>query len=114
MSRALPNPPAGFDDLSRRAMNASATAVSGEAMIWSRLLRAERDDLPPEAAQAFLKLELEPDDLARMRDLAAKNRSDTLTEGEELELEAYCRVGRLLDLMHSKARRALKKPEARR
>jgi hypothetical protein len=90
-------------------VDATATAANGEAIIWSRLIRPEWDDLSPEAARSLLKLDFEEDDRARMRELAAKNRSGALTEVEDVELDSYCRVGRLPDLMHSKARRALNK-----
>ena len=48
-------------------------------------------------------------DLDRMHELAVKNQDDELTAKEKKELENYRRVGFLLDLIHSKARRSLKK-----
>ncbi len=94
-------------------MSAAAT-IGNEATIFSRILRPESDDLSPEAARSFLKLDFDDADRARMSELAAKNRSGTLDPAEGTELESYCRVGRLLDLMHSKARRSLKKAGAKR
>jgi uncharacterized protein YnzC (UPF0291/DUF896 family) len=43
-----------------------------------------------------------------MHELAGKAQDGTLTGAEAAELESYRRVGRLLDLMRSKARRSLK------
>jgi hypothetical protein len=44
-----------------------------------------------------------------MHELAAKNQDARLTPREKKEPENYRRVGFLLDLMHSRARRSLKK-----
>jgi uncharacterized protein YnzC (UPF0291/DUF896 family) len=89
-------------------MSAAAPIIPGEAAILSRLIRPERADLSPEAAQSILKLDFEAQDRARMHELATKAQAGTLTSGEEAELESYRRVGRLLDMMRSKARRSLK------
>ena len=78
-----------------------------EAAILSRILRPERDDLSPEAARSFLKLEFDAQDVARMHELAFRSQSGALAQGEEDELESYRRIGRLLEIMRSKARRAL-------
>ena len=80
---------------------------STEAAILSRMLKPERDDLSPEAARSFLKLEFDPEDLSRMHELALRAQAGCLTAGEESELESYRRIGRLLEVMRSKARRSL-------
>jgi len=79
---------------------------AGEVAIWSRLLQPEAGNLSPEAARSILKLDLGDRDRVRMRELVVRGQSGDLTEAEETELETYCRVGRLLDLMRSKARRS--------
>jgi hypothetical protein len=90
-------------------MSGAATVARSEAAILSRVVRAEHDDLPPEAARSLLKLGFDDDDRARMHELAVKGQRASLSKAEDAELESYCRVARLLDLMHSKARRSLKK-----
>ncbi|AUX46310.1 hypothetical protein SOCE26_078150 [Sorangium cellulosum] len=80
-----------------------------EAAILSRLIRPERDDLSPEAAQSILQLAFDEQDRARMHELAVRAQSGELTDGEQVELESYRRVGRILDLLRSKARRSLKR-----
>jgi hypothetical protein len=80
---------------------------SAEAAILSRMLKPERDDLSPEAARSFLKLEFDPEDLSRMHELALRAQGGSLTAAEESELESYRRIGRLLEVMRSKARRSL-------
>jgi hypothetical protein len=41
--------------------------------------------------------------------MAVKAQEGNLNHQERIDLNAYRRVGRLLDMMHSKARRSLKK-----
>jgi uncharacterized protein YnzC (UPF0291/DUF896 family) len=83
-----------------------------EAAILSRLIRPEADTLTPEAAEGFLQIKFEQCELDRMHELAVKNQEGLLTPREQDEMENYRRVSFLLDLMHSKARRALKKQRA--
>lgn len=80
---------------------------ASEAAIWGRVLHPESGNLSPEAARSILRLELEEQDRARMHELVVRRQAGELSEAEEAELEIYCRVGRLLDLMRSKARRSL-------
>ena len=89
-------------------MSPAAPLGTGEAAILSRLIRPERADLSPEAARSLLKLDFDDHDRARMHELAGKAQDGTLTGADEAELDNYRRVGRLLDLMRSKARRSLK------
>ncbi len=90
-------------------MSGSAAVAHNEAAILGRVVRPELDDLSPEAARSLLKLGFDADDRARMHELAVRGQRGQLSEAEEAELESYCRVSRLLDLMHSKSRRSLKK-----
>jgi hypothetical protein len=80
---------------------------SAEAAILGRMLQPERADLSPEAARSLLKLEFDPEDLSRMHELALRAQAGTLTDAEAGELESYRRIGRLLEVMRSKARRSL-------
>ncbi len=48
-----------------------------------------------------------------MSQLSAKARIGTLTPNEQTELDTFERLGCLLDIVHSKARQALKKGSAR-
>lgn len=88
---------------------AAATPLDSEAAILGRLIRPDRDDLTPDAARSLLKLDFDADDRARMAELLAKARAGTLGRDEEAELGSYRGVGRLLELMRSKARRSLKR-----
>ena len=78
-----------------------------EAAILTRVLRAQRNDLSPEAAKALLKLSFTEHDRERKHELAVKNQDGALTRAERVELDGYRRVGRLLDLLAAFARRSL-------
>jgi hypothetical protein len=90
-------------------MEPSKPGAFHEGAILSRLIRPERDDLSPEAAQSILKLAFDEQDRARMHQLAVQAQRGELNAEELGELESYRRIGRLVDLMHSKARRSLKR-----
>jgi hypothetical protein len=55
-----------------------------------------------------LALDFGAADKERMRKLSAKARAGTLTPDEQAAIENYERVGHLLNIMQSKARRSLK------
>jgi hypothetical protein len=57
--------------------------------------------------KAILALNFPPEDRARKRFLAEKARSGTLTAREKKEIDVYVRVGCLLGMMKSRARRTL-------
>lgn len=90
----------------------TGSSPTSDTAILSRLIRPEDDNLPSEAAEALLGLRFDPGDLGRMHELAEKNQEDRLTPAERSEMENYRRISFLLDLMHSKARRSLKKHQA--
>lgn len=85
-----------------------------EASIPRRVIKPEENDLSQTAARAILRLDFERKDRERMHQLAVKNQEGKLTGREQEELESYLHVGLFLDLMHSKARRSLKRNASRR
>jgi hypothetical protein len=78
------------------------------AEILDRTVGPDVGDLSPEGARAILKLKLNEFDRRRAHELAVKNQEGRLTSDEEAEIEAYQRVGRLIDLLWAKARRSLR------
>jgi hypothetical protein len=78
------------------------------AAIWERVVQFQ-EELSATAARALLKVRFSPQDHQRMHELSAKARAGTLTDQEELEIDTYERLGCVLDILHSQARRALKK-----
>ena len=85
----------------------SVAATNSELSILRRIVEPEEGNFPPAAAEAILQLNFNPRDRLRMQVLLEKNRTGELTADEDEELENYCRVGRFLDLVRSKARQSL-------
>jgi hypothetical protein len=85
----------------------SIAASHDELSILRRVIDPENGNLNKAAAEAIMRLDLDPRDRVRMQELLDKNRDGALTPNEDEELENYCRVGRFLDLMRSKARHSL-------
>ena len=84
------------------------TSPTIAAAIWERAIQLA-GELPPTAARALLKVRFAPRDLERMRELSARARAGSLTPQEQQEIDTYERLGCLLDIVHSNARRALEK-----
>ncbi len=82
---------------------------SHEAAILTRLFGPDAPPLSLAAAEGILSLGFGAADKARMHDLAARAREGALTPDDQAEVEAYSRVGSLLGILKSKARRALKR-----
>jgi hypothetical protein len=87
----------------------TALSTNNEAAILQRVLEPDRPTLSVAAARSILAIEFSPADKARMRELAAKARAGSLTADEQAEIDAYGRVGSLLAILKSKARRSLKR-----
>jgi hypothetical protein len=81
---------------------------TSEVAILGRVLEPGKPTLSPAAARALLALDFTPADKERMRDLSANAREGTLTAAEHVAINNYERVGHLLSIMQSKARRSLK------
>ena len=79
-----------------------------ESQILSRIIAPDNGHLSCEVAEALLGLSFPDVDLDRMNELADKNRAGTISDAELDEMERYSRVGNLLNLLHSKARRSLR------
>ena len=69
--------------------------------------------LSPIAARALLRLRFSDGDHRVMNELSTKARAGTLTPKEQIKLDTFERLGCLLDVIHSKARQALKKKPRR-
>jgi hypothetical protein len=80
-----------------------------EAAILTRLAGPGEPAFSAAAAKGILTLGFSPADKDRMHALAAKAREGTLTSDEQAEVEAYSRIGSLLGILKSKARRTLKR-----
>ena len=87
---------------------------TSEAAIFSRVWADEGQRLPATLARHVLKLQFSADDQARMHELAAKNQQGQLSAEEIEEFDNFVRVGDLLAILQSKARRSLPKAGATR
>ena len=87
----------------------STAAANTEAEILSRIIAPGKPDLPVQTAEAILALEFPGEDRERLDQLAEKAREGTLTGEEQLEIDAYERVGSFLSLLQSKARNSPKR-----
>jgi hypothetical protein len=90
-------------------MASESTFSPIEVTVLGRLIGPERENLSVTTARAILKLDFEPRDHERMHELSLKAKEGALAAEERAEIDAYGRVGCLLDLMHSLARRSLKR-----
>jgi hypothetical protein len=81
---------------------------TSEAAIWGRILEPDQPTLPVGVARALLALDFHQADKDRMQQRSARAREGTLTPGEQAVMNTYERIGHLLNIMQSKARRSLK------
>ena len=85
---------------------------TSDIAMFGRLIEAEKGNLEPALARYVLTLGFPRVDQDRMKYLATRNQEASLTAGEREELGNYVRSGHLLALLHSKARKSLKRRRA--
>ena len=81
--------------------------VETESEILEQVIQSDTAGLSPEAARALLRFRFNSAAVARMNELAEKNRAGTIEPSERAILERYVRVGNFLNLIQAKARCAL-------
>ncbi len=90
-------------------MSETAT-LDTESEILEQVIDPGTAGMSPEAAQALLGFRFNATAVARMNELADKNRKGIIAPAERALLERYLRVGNFLNLIHAKARCALAEP----
>jgi Ran GTPase-activating protein (RanGAP) involved in mRNA processing and transport len=85
----------------------SAQLESSEAAILNRVIQPESGDWPRAAAEAILGIGFNETDREQMTALLEKAKAGDLTNEESEALENYRHIGKLLELMKSRARRSL-------
>jgi hypothetical protein len=90
-------------------MAQTTTTRTTEVAIFGRLIDAAKGDLSAELARYILTLGFGEDDQSRMNDLAGRNQQGALTPEERDELQSYVKASHMLALLHSKARKSLKR-----
>jgi hypothetical protein len=63
-----------------------------------------------EAARQIAKIEFSFEDVARMHELAERNRQGTLSDDEADELNHFSRVGTVLSVLKLRSQEVLKRP----
>jgi hypothetical protein len=81
---------------------------TSEVAIFSRVLEPDQATLSIAAAEAILEFGFKQADKDRMAELSAMAKEGTLSPEEQEEINNYEKVGHVLSLMKSKARRSLK------
>ena len=83
--------------------------IHREVDILERAIDPEGGAWAPEIARAFLSIKLAREDVARMKELAAKGAAGTLDSDEELAIESYRSASRFLEILKMRARISLKR-----
>ena len=83
------------------------------SIIWSRVVKYSWRDLDPATARAVLKLDLNAADRRRVTTLIRRSQDKPLPPAQRAELERYFHVGRVLTMMHARARKLLREPTGR-
>jgi hypothetical protein len=83
-------------------------ATVTESDVLSRIIEPDQPALPASVARMILQWHFTDDDRRRMHELLEKAKDGTLTRSEKTDAEVYERIGNLLSILKSKARRSLK------
>jgi hypothetical protein len=86
------------------------TGTTLDADIFLRLW--DKQKLTPGVARHLLKLGFDAADEARVHELAEKNEAGDISESELAELDQFVRVGAVLTILQSRARKLLRKSAA--
>ncbi len=80
-----------------------------ELEIWNEILGGDDEEMKPSAAKEILAWHFADETQELVDNLATRNNEGTITEAEYATLKNYVHVGRVLSLLHAKARLALKR-----
>ncbi|RIK84436.1 MAG: hypothetical protein DCC68_01785 [Planctomycetota bacterium] len=89
--------------------SSSFATHSFDADLLASVVAKNAPAMGPEEAQLVLNWRFSDAEVARMHELAQKNRDDALSPNEREELESFLRVGQFLNILHAKARASLAK-----
>ena len=79
-----------------------------EAGIIEKIIAAADGKFDAGVAQSWLQFRFDGETTRTIRNLLQKNNRGTISANERLELEKYLRVGKFLDLLHARAKLALR------
>lgn len=89
-------------------MASAATETRDDLKLFLRLW--DRQQLTPALAKHVLKLNFSANDRRRMKALAEENRAGAISPADLHELDSFVRVGTIISILKSRARRLLRKP----
>jgi hypothetical protein len=95
------------NDLGYTDFTSDTMTLDTESEILEQVLEPDFGGMSPVAAQELLRFQFNAAAIARINELAEKNRRGTIISHERALLERCQRVGNFLNLIHAKARRAL-------
>lgn len=95
-------------------MRTTRRPPASEAAIFADLWDRPTSKLSPAVARYILRLQFSDEERQRVVDLVRRNQTGGLTTGEITEMDNLLKVGDLLALLQSKARRVLNRGTARR
>ena len=79
-----------------------------DAAVLEHVVSPVTDGLAPDAARAILELKFDNGATKLIRRLLQKNNRGNISAVERVTLDKFLRVGKLIDLLHAKARLSLK------
>lgn len=92
----------------RYLVNMIATAPTTESDILNRLVFPFDEALDPQAARSLLRIRFDRAATKQINQLLRKNQRGVITAEERIVLEKYIRMGKFIDVLQAKARKALK------
>jgi hypothetical protein len=98
------------EEISNMTALSRNAATTLDADIFLRLW--DKQKLTPGVARHLLKLGFDADDEARIHELAGKNQEGEISRSELAELDQFVRVGAVLTILQSRARKLLRKSAA--
>lgn len=86
----------------------AATTSTTESDILDGLVFPFDEDMDPQAARALLRIRFNREATKLINQLLRKNQRGTISAEERLVLDKYVRMGKFIDVLQAKARKALK------
>lgn len=86
----------------------ATTIHTTESEILQGLVFPFDQDLDPPAARSLLRIRFDRQATRQINQLLRKNQRGTISAEERMVLEKYLRMGKFIDVLQAKARKALK------
>jgi hypothetical protein len=87
----------------------ASTTPTTESGVFDGLVFPFDQDLDPQAARSLLRIRFDRQAIKQINQLLRKNQRGTISAEERMVLEKYLRMGKFIDVLQAKARKALKK-----